>query len=71
MRTPVQPIAWANVDPVLSGASPLQIYEPGSWGPPEADAMVAGVGGWNTPDSIDAALHPPPAPVAPAAEESR
>jgi len=70
-RQDVVEAAWAIVDPVLSGASPLQIYEPGSWGPPEADAMVAGVGGWNTPDSIDAALHPPPAPVAPAAEESR
>ena len=23
-------------------------YEPGTWGPPQADALVAEVGGWNT-----------------------
>jgi hypothetical protein len=24
-------------------------YEPRSWGPPQADRLVAHVGGWNTP----------------------
>jgi glucose-6-phosphate 1-dehydrogenase len=28
------------VDPVLDGAAPLE-YEPGTWGPPEAAALVA------------------------------
>ncbi|MEO8197733.1 MAG: glucose-6-phosphate dehydrogenase [Thermoanaerobaculia bacterium] len=55
-RQDVVEAAWAIVDPVLAGADPLHIYEPGSWGPPESDALVAGVGGWNTPDAFDAAL---------------
>jgi glucose-6-phosphate 1-dehydrogenase len=24
-------------------------YEPGSWGPTQAERLVADVGGWNTP----------------------
>jgi glucose-6-phosphate 1-dehydrogenase len=38
--------AWAIVDPVLGDAGPLIEYDCGSWGPPEADRLVAGVGGW-------------------------
>lgn len=41
--------AWRIVDPVIHGPSPLYPYEPGSWGPAEADALVAEVGGWNNP----------------------
>jgi glucose-6-phosphate 1-dehydrogenase len=41
--------AWAVVDPVLGATGPLHPYEPGSWGPAEADRLVAEVGGWNTP----------------------
>lgn len=41
--------AWAIVDPVLHDSGPLHTYEPGTWGPSEADALVANVGGWNTP----------------------
>jgi hypothetical protein len=41
---------------VLTGAGPLRIYEPGSWGPPESEALVAEFGGWNTSDALDAAL---------------
>jgi glucose-6-phosphate 1-dehydrogenase len=48
-RQDVVEAAWAIVDPVLQPESPLHGYEPGTWGPPEADALVAGVGGWNTP----------------------
>jgi len=37
--------AWALVDPILAGweanMPPLSLYEPGSWGPPEADALLA------------------------------
>jgi glucose-6-phosphate 1-dehydrogenase len=40
--------AWRIVDPVLRQTGPVIEYEPGSWGPREADALVAGVGGWNT-----------------------
>jgi glucose-6-phosphate 1-dehydrogenase len=30
------------VDPVLDDSVPLQMYEPGTWGPPEARALAAG-----------------------------
>ena len=40
--------AWAVVDPVLHVQAPVQVYEPGSWGPPAED-LTAEVGGWNTP----------------------
>jgi len=48
-RQDVVEAAWAVVDPVIHGPSPLFEYEPGTWGPKEADALVHGVGGWNTP----------------------
>jgi glucose-6-phosphate 1-dehydrogenase len=48
-RQDVVEAAWAIVDPVLRGGVPLYDYEPGSWGPKEADALVRDVGGWNTP----------------------
>ena len=41
--------AWAIVDPVLAASDRLHEYEPGSWGPPQADQLVADVGGWNSP----------------------
>jgi glucose-6-phosphate 1-dehydrogenase len=48
-RQDVVEAAWAIVDPVIHGPSPMYQYEPGTWGPKEADALVADVGGWNTP----------------------
>jgi glucose-6-phosphate 1-dehydrogenase len=41
--------AWAIVDPILNSAVPLQYYKPGTWGPAEADQLVAHVGGWHDP----------------------
>jgi glucose-6-phosphate 1-dehydrogenase len=41
--------AWRIVDPVLKMDTPLYRYEPGSWGPREADAMVSPYGGWHNP----------------------
>jgi glucose-6-phosphate 1-dehydrogenase len=41
--------AWAVVDPVLTNHPPVRFYEPGSWGPKAADALVAGNGGWFNP----------------------
>ena len=46
-RQDVVEAAWAIVDPVIHGPSPLYEYDPGSWGPVEADRLVAPVGGWN------------------------
>jgi glucose-6-phosphate 1-dehydrogenase len=48
-RQDVVEAAWAIVDPVIHDAGPMYEYEPGSWGPPQADRLVADVGGWNTP----------------------
>src|SRR5688572_13830629 len=48
-RQDVVETAWAIVDPVINEPRELHFYEPGSWGPPEADRLVAEVGGWNTP----------------------
>jgi glucose-6-phosphate 1-dehydrogenase len=41
--------AWAVVDPVLSKHHPALAYQPGSWGPKEADALMAADGGWHNP----------------------
>lgn len=49
-RQDVVEAAWAIVDPVIHGPSPMYEYEPGTWGPKEADVLVEQVGGWNTPE---------------------
>ena len=41
--------AWGIVNPLLQDPGAMFVYEPGSWGPVEADELVADVGGWNTP----------------------
>ena len=48
-RQDVVEAAWAIVDPVIHGPSPMFDYEPGTWGPSQADALVAAVGGWKNP----------------------
>jgi glucose-6-phosphate 1-dehydrogenase len=40
--------AWRIVDPVLKANTPVYTYEPHSWGPKEADAVVP-PGGWVEP----------------------
>jgi glucose-6-phosphate 1-dehydrogenase len=39
---------WSVIDGVLDGAVPTHDYEPGTWGPAEADAL-APPGGWHSP----------------------
>jgi glucose-6-phosphate 1-dehydrogenase len=41
--------AWRIVDPVLGDGVPVHVYEPGTWGPPEAYALIAADGGWFDP----------------------
>jgi glucose-6-phosphate 1-dehydrogenase len=41
--------AWRVVDPVLHQPTPLYPYEPGTWGPVEADTVLAPPGGWHNP----------------------
>ncbi|GMU77531.1 MAG: glucose-6-phosphate 1-dehydrogenase [Acidimicrobiia bacterium] len=45
---------WEVAQPLLASAPPVLPYEPGTWGPPEVDALVA-PGSWYLPDG-------PPAP---------
>jgi glucose-6-phosphate 1-dehydrogenase len=45
--------AWAIVDPILGpDTSPLYGYQPGTWGPPEADRLAVDVGGWHNPEAL-------------------
>jgi glucose-6-phosphate 1-dehydrogenase len=45
---------WRIVDPVLDTGEPPIVYEPGSWGPTQADRLVAGMpGGWHKPISAE------------------
>jgi glucose-6-phosphate 1-dehydrogenase len=56
---------WRIVDPVLDLAAAPYPYEGGSWGPPEADALVASIeGGWRKPLT-------PPATMAATASNAR
>ena len=48
-RQDVVEAAWAIVDPLIASPGAAFEYEPGSWGPSQADRLVADVGGWNTP----------------------
>ena len=41
--------AWRVVEPVLEHPDPVVVYEPGSWGPPEADRIIEGDDCWHTP----------------------
>jgi glucose-6-phosphate 1-dehydrogenase len=41
--------AWRIVDPVLKAGTPVDEYEPGTWGPSEVDQRVAPPGGWENP----------------------
>ncbi|HVW34835.1 MAG TPA: glucose-6-phosphate dehydrogenase [Acidimicrobiia bacterium] len=41
--------AWRIVEPVLEHPEPVVPYEPGSWGPPEADRIIGGDDSWHTP----------------------
>ncbi len=38
--------AWAVVDPVLGDVVPVTEYDPGTWGPADADRLVRSIGGW-------------------------
>ena len=42
--------AWRVVQPLLDEPTPIQSYPRGTWGPPAADALAAGLGGWHDPE---------------------
>jgi glucose-6-phosphate 1-dehydrogenase len=40
---------WRIMQPLLDSPPPVHPYSPGSWGPPEAEKLVAAYGGWHGP----------------------
>ena len=47
-REDVVEAAWAVVEPAIhTPGMPIE-YDPGTWGPLEAEDLVVDVGGWNT-----------------------
>jgi glucose-6-phosphate 1-dehydrogenase len=40
---------WRIMQPLIDSPPPVHSYAPGSWGPAEADALVAGRGRWHEP----------------------
>jgi len=46
--------AWAAVDPVLEKHHEVRRYHRRSWGPKEADAIIAADGGWHNPGPKEA-----------------
>jgi len=49
--------AWAVVDPVLGVHPRVHSYKVGSWGPEQADALIAADGGWHNPMPAAAIEH--------------
>jgi glucose-6-phosphate 1-dehydrogenase len=41
--------AWAVVQPILGEVTPVHIYEPGTWGPPEVERLSIGMPGCPSP----------------------
>lgn len=41
--------AWAIVEPALGLTTPVETYEPGTWGPATCDLLTRDVGGWLRP----------------------
>ncbi|MGI8854799.1 MAG: glucose-6-phosphate dehydrogenase, partial [Thermomicrobiales bacterium] len=41
--------AWRIVDPILGDAAPIHTYDKNTWGPPEADKLIARDGEWHDP----------------------
>jgi glucose-6-phosphate 1-dehydrogenase len=44
--------AWTVVDPVLDTHTAAHVYIPGSWGPEQADALIASDGSWHNPTLV-------------------
>jgi glucose-6-phosphate 1-dehydrogenase len=52
--------AWTAVDAILGDHPPVVPYAPGTWGPLQADALIAGDLGWQAPASDEPCAPPPP-----------
>jgi glucose-6-phosphate 1-dehydrogenase len=40
---------WRVVQPLIDAPPPVEVYEPGSWGPASADELTSDYGGWRNP----------------------
>jgi glucose-6-phosphate 1-dehydrogenase len=40
---------WRVMQPLLDAPPPVHAYQPGTWGPAQADALTAAYGGWHSP----------------------
>ena len=59
MRADQVEAAWSVVTPILEGWESVERpdfpnYSAGTWGPPEADQIIAGAGGWRNPKPEEA-----------------
>ena len=45
---------WRIVEPILVAPPPCHVYEPGSWGPEAADALIGADGPWRDPQPASA-----------------
>jgi glucose-6-phosphate 1-dehydrogenase len=45
---------WRVVEPILDDATPVYPYEPGTWGPDGAEALIGPDGPWRDPKKADA-----------------
>jgi glucose-6-phosphate 1-dehydrogenase len=43
--------SWVAIEGILDEATPIHPYDPGTWGPAEADRLVADVEGWHNPSA--------------------
>ena len=41
--------SWRVLQPLLDSPPPVHPYAPGTWGPKEADSLLAGLGQWHDP----------------------
>jgi len=41
--------AWQVLEPILDTATPPDVYEPRTWGRPEADRLAPDIGGGHDP----------------------
>jgi len=41
--------AWRIIDPILGTVTPVHEYALGTWGPPEAEQLIAGISHWDDP----------------------
>ena len=48
-RSDIVDAQWRIVEPVLDDATPVHRYQPGSWGPDEAQALIGADGPWRDP----------------------